>query len=108
MMKMLIAIINDDDCTRVLTELSNQGFGATRLSTSGGFLRSGNSTLLIGVEEENIEKIFDIFRRFSSRRKQMISPMGGMDGLDMFTPPVEISVGGATVFVIDVDKFVKL
>lgn len=105
MMKMLIAIINDDDCTRVLTELSNQGFGATRLSTSGGFLRAGNSTLLIGVEEENIEKIFDIFRRFSSRRKQMISPM---DGLDMFTPPVEISVGGATVFVIDVDKFVKL
>lgn len=107
-MKMIIAIINDDDVARVLTELSNQGFGATRLSTSGGFLRSGNSTLLIGVEEEKIETVFDIFRQFSSRRKQMFSPMGITDGLDMFTPPVEISVGGATVFVIDVEKFVKL
>ena len=107
-MKLVIAIISDDDCPSVLGGLSEKGFGATKLSTTGGFLRSGNATLLIGVEEEDLERLFDVLREFSSRRKQMISPMGGMDGLDMFTPPVEISVGGATVFVIDVDKFVKL
>lgn len=107
-MKLVIAIINNDDCPGVLSELSRQNFGATRLSTSGGFLRSGNSTLLIGVEEDSLEQVFDILREFSSRRKQMISPMPPMGAVEFIAPPVEVSVGGATVFVVDVDKFMHL
>lgn len=107
-MKLIIAIINDDDCASVLGELSRQGLGATRLSTSGGFLRSGNSTLLIGVEEPDIDKVFDILEKFSSRRKQIVSPMPLMGEIDFLSPTVEISVGGATVFVIDVEQFRRL
>lgn len=107
-MKLLIAIINNDDCTKVLDALADKGFGATRLSTSGGFLRSGNSTLLIGVEEEKVDTVIDILGEYSSRRTQMISPMPPMGEVDFISRPIEISVGGATVFVVDVDKFVKL
>lgn len=107
-MKLVIAIINDDDCPSVLGGLSDGGFGATKLSTTGGFLRSGNATLLIGVEEEDLDKVFDILKAHSSRRKQMIAPFQPMGTADFVVPPVEISVGGATVFVVDVDKFMRI
>ncbi len=107
-MKLVIAIISDDDCPSVLGGLSEKGFGATKLSTTGGFLRSGNATLLIGVEESDLEKVFEILKEYSSRRKQMISPLPPMGSADFIVPPVEISVGGATVFVVDVDRFMRL
>ena len=59
-MKLVIAIINSDDCHAVLSEITHAGFSATKLSTSGGFLRAGNVTLLIGVEEERLDTLIDI------------------------------------------------
>ena len=59
-MKLIVAIINNDDCPSVLSELTHQGYGATKLSTSGGFLRAGNSTLLIGTEDDKVDAVISV------------------------------------------------
>ena len=81
-MKLIIAIVQDEDASRLVSSLMNEGFGVTKLATTGGFLRAGNTTLLVGVE-------------------------AGVSGV--YSPyPIEVMVGGATVFVLTVDQFVKL
>jgi len=106
--KLVIAVINNDDCPAVLSELTREGFSATKLSTSGGFLRAGNSTLLIGVDEAKLDALIDIIRRFSQRRTQMIQANPVYQGEFLMSMPVEVNVGGATVFVVDIDQFIKL
>ena len=94
----------------LLDEITRAGFSATKLSTSGGFLRAGNATLLIGVDEEKLDELLDIIGRFCSKRKQIApspSPISGTTGV--YVPyPIEVTVGGATVFVLDVEQFHKL
>lgn len=107
-MKLLVAIVNNEDASLVLSELTKGGFSVTKLSTSGGFLRAGNVTMLIGVEEEKIEDVLDIIKEFSSQRKQMTPVNSAYIGDSLMTIPVEVTVGGATVFVLDVDRFIKL
>lgn len=107
-MKLIVAVINNDDCPSVLSELTHKGYSATRLSTSGGFLKSGNSTLLIGTEDENVDNVIDIISEFSRKRTQMVSPSPSFMSEGFISRAVEVTVGGATVFVVDVDKFIKL
>ncbi|MDD6061462.1 MAG: cyclic-di-AMP receptor [Oscillospiraceae bacterium] len=107
-MKLVIAIINNDDCPTVLSEITKAGFSATKLSTSGGFLRAGNSTLLIGVEEDKVDSLIEIIGKFSCKRKQIVQASTTFNAEFFTSVPVEVNVGGATVFVVDVDKFVKL
>ncbi len=107
-MKLLIAVINNDDCPAVLSEITKKGFSATKLSTSGGFLKAGNSTLLIGVEEEKVDELVEIIGKFCSKRKQIVPTNSAFNSEFFVSVPVEISVGGATIFVVDIDKFIKL
>lgn len=107
-MKLIVAIINNDDCNSVLGGLSRQGFGATRLSTSGGFLRAGNTTLLIGTEEEKVDEVIAVISEYSRKRTQMITPSPSFMAEGFISGAVEVTVGGATVFVLDVDRFIKL
>lgn len=107
-MKLLIAVINNDDCPAVLSEITKKGYSSTKLSTSGGFLRAGNSTLLIGVEEEKVDELIEIIGKFCSKRKEIIQANSLFNSELFMSLPVEVSVGGATIFVVDVDKFIKL
>ena len=107
-MKLVVAIINNDDCQAVLGAITQEGFSATKLSTSGGFLRAGNVTLLIGVEEERVDTLIGIIKEFSSKRNQYVTPSPSYAAESFVTMPVEVTVGGATVFVLDVDQFYKL
>ena len=87
----------------------NEGYSVTKLATTGGFLRAGNTTLLLGVDEEKFQGAMDVIEKVCKSRKQIAtSPvaMGGAAG--MYTSyPIEVTVGGATVFVLTVDQFVK-
>lgn len=94
-MKLIIAIIQDEYVNRVIRTLMENKIRTTKLSSSGGFLKSGNTTLLIGAEEEAIEKIVDIIKSQCKSRKVK-------EGRDEFT------VGGANLFIIDIDKHVKI
>jgi len=107
-MKLVVAIINNDDCQTVLGAITREGFSATKLSTSGGFLRAGNVTLLIGVEEERLDTLVGIIKEFSSKRTQYVTPSPSYAAESFVTRPVEVAVGGATVFVLDVEQFYKI
>ena len=92
-MKLIVAVINNDDCPSVLSELTHKGYGATRLSTSGGFLKSGNSTLLIGTEDENVDNVIDIISEFSRKRTQMVSSSPSFMSEGFISRAVEVTVG---------------
>ena len=109
-MKLIIAIVQDEDANRLVSALMNEGFGVTKLATTGGFLRAGNTTLLTGVEDDKLEAALSIIEKVGKARKQMTAahiPVSGMASSAYTTYPIEVTVGGATVFVLTVDKFVK-
>jgi len=109
-MKLLIAIVQDEDSSRLVNKLTNEGFGATKLATTGGFLRSGNTTLLIGVEDDKVATVMDIIEHTCKSRQQMApvhAPMSGSAGMFVPAYPVQVTVGGAIVFVLDVEQFHK-
>lgn len=108
-MKLIIAIVQDEDATRLVNQLMDGGFGATKLATTGGFLKSGNTTLLVGVDDSRFQECLGIIEKVCKSRKQIAtSPvtMGGASGM-YASYPIEVTVGGATVFVLTVDQFVK-
>ena len=109
-MKLVLAIVQDDDALDLIEELNDKGCRVTKLATTGGFLKSGNTTLMIGVEIDNVDIVINIIEEVCKRRKQVVSTQPGLSGESgMYMPfPLEVEVGGATVFVIDVDKFVKI
>lgn len=109
-MKLVFAVVHDEDGANVTEELNKKGFSVTKLCSSGGFLRAGNTTLLVGVPKEKVDEVIEIIESKSKSRKQIINSSmtpNGMGG--MFIPyPVEVVVGGATVFVVDVERFEKV
>ncbi len=104
-MKLIIAIVNRDDASMVTQTLTRKGFSSTKLSTTGGFLMAGNVTILIGVDEDRVQAVIDIIKEQSHSRKQMIPTTTEMSYGYYPTMPVEVTVGGATIFVVDVDRF---
>ena len=111
LMKLVLAIVHDEDGPKVMEALNKEGFSVTRLSSSGGFLRVGNTTLVVGVDEEKLDAVIDTIKNTSKGRKQMIdsSTMATNNTIGgMFMPyPVEIVVGGATIFVLNIERFEK-
>ena len=109
-MKMVIAIVQDDDALDLLDSLTEKGFRVTKLATTGGFLKSGNTTLMIGVEKEKTQEVISIIEETCKERKEIVaSPNPIMNDQSMYMQyPVEVEVGGATIFVIDVDQYIRL
>jgi len=109
-MKLVFAIVHDDDGPKVMEELNKEGFSVTKLCSTGGFLKAGNTTLLVGVDEEKLDSVIDIIKKGCKSRKQIINSSvtpGNIGG--MFIPyPVEVIMGGATIFVLNVDRFEKV
>lgn len=62
-MKLMIVIIRDSDSEPVIKNLVQNKFRVTRMSSSGGFLRQGNSTLLVGIEDEQVQQVMDLLRK---------------------------------------------
>ena len=109
-MKLIIAIVQDEDASRLVSSLMSEGYGVTKLATTGGFLRSGNTTLLVGVDDDKFDGAMKVIERVCKSRKQIAtspSPISGTTGV--YVPyPVEVMVGGATIFVLNVDQFIKI
>ncbi|MBD5133992.1 MAG: transcriptional regulator [Clostridiales bacterium] len=107
-MKLIIAVINRDDTSAVNQNLTKNGFSCTRLSTIGGFLLASNVTLLIGVEDEQVQTVIDLIREYSHSRTQIAPSFAEMGHSFAPAMPVEVTVGGATIFVVDVERFERL
>lgn len=107
-MKLIMAIVSNDDSSKVAKELTKNKFFVTKLATTGGFLMAGNTTFIIGTDDEKVDEVIDIIGRYSKKRSQMV-PSSASYGVGMYTSfPVEVQVGGATIFVIDIERFEKL
>jgi uncharacterized protein YaaQ len=110
-MKMICAILQDDDTRGLLDKLAERGLRATKVSSTGGFLRNGNSTILIGVEDGQVSGVLDILRATCRTRRQVIDvPEDSLpESIRVILPlPTEVEVGGANVFVWDIEDYIKV
>ena len=109
-MKLIIAIVQDEDSSRLIGQLMNDGFGVTKLATTGGFLRAGNTTLLVGVEDDRLKDAMALIEKVCKSRKQIAPSPASMVGMPgTYTPyPIEVVVGGATIFVLDIERFERV
>jgi uncharacterized protein YaaQ len=107
-MKLLFAIVQNDDQKSLTNALVEANISVTRIASTGGFLRGGNTTLMIGAEEERIEEALEVIRAHSSRRHAVTVPASGIPhNIDSVAMPMTVTVGGATVFVLDVAQAYK-
>ncbi|MFC0233474.1 cyclic-di-AMP receptor [Vagococcus entomophilus] len=106
-MKLILAIVQDKDSNRLSNEFVDANVRATKLSTTGGFLKSGNTTFIIGIEDERINEVLEIIKNICQSREQFVTTPVSLDiSVDSHMPyPIEVQVGGATVFVMPVDSF---
>ena len=109
-MKLIIAIVQDEDSKNLNQTFTKNGVRSTRLPSRGGFMRSGNSTFIVGIEDNKVDAVIDIIDEVCSTRVQSImSPPSYDFNFEMnLNYPVDVEVAGATVFVLAVDQFKKI
>ena len=100
-MKLMIVIVQDEDAGKLLSSFSKKRIGVTKLATTGGFLRRGNTTLLIGVEEEMMDDVKALIKEHCQRRVTNVVPIVPTAGMDFIPTPVQVEIGGATMFIFD-------
>lgn len=106
-MKLILAIVQDKDSNRLSNKFIDANVRATKLSTTGGFLKEGNTTFIVGIEEKRVNEVLDIIRETCQAREQYMTPPISLDlTMDTQMPyPIEVQVGGATVFVMPIEQF---
>ena len=109
-MKLVTAIVHNEDAANLVDALLEREYRATRLQSSGGFLKQGNATILVGVEDDEVNAVLELISANCHFRKQFVNPMPPiMEPGEFYMPyPVEVEVGGATVFVMPVERFERL
>jgi uncharacterized protein YaaQ len=88
-MKLIIAILRDEDSDPISKILVEQEFRVTQVASTGGFLRRGSSTLMVGVDDDKVDNAIEIIRT-------------NISGTD------EPGLRRATLFVLKVDRFVQI
>jgi uncharacterized protein YaaQ len=109
-MKLVVAIVHNEDAGVLVDALLEREYRATRLHSSGGFLKQSNATVIVGVDDAQVDEVISIVRENCNARTQVVNPMPPiMEPGEFFMPyPLEVEVGGATVFVLPVDRFERL
>ena len=107
-MKLVLAIVSYEDSGRVSAALTKDGFAVTKLATTGGFLKSGNTTFIVGTDDDKVDQVIDIISKQSRRRTQLVPSTTTLDVGMYSSYPVEVAVGGSTIFVLNVDRFEKV
>lgn len=109
-MKMIVVIVQDEDVDKLVDTLTEATISSTALPSSGGFLREGNTTLLIGIEESRVDETIALVKQeCKSRTKITATPMATGWVSSVYNPQaIEVPVGGATIFVLDVEQFKKI
>ncbi len=108
-MKLILAIVGREDSHAVMDSLTKNNFRVTKLATTGGFLKSGNTTIITGVEDELVDEAIEIISEHSSKREQLVPKNNSsISDYEFSILPFSVTVGGATIFVLDVDRFEKI
>ena len=104
-MKLIYAIVRYDNEDEVISALTKEHFSITKLNTTGGFLRKGNTTLMIVTEDEHVQEAINIIKKECGKRQKITINMPYMNYATM---PTTVEVGGATIFVTNVEHFEKI
>lgn len=108
-MKLIFAIVNNDDSHAVSASLTKNGYFATKLASTGGFLMAGNTTFMICCENSAVDDAIAVIAQNSRKRKQYVPNSSSFNAESApVSYPVEVSVGGATIFVTDIERFEKV
>jgi len=109
-MKAIIAVVQGQDTTRVGNALRQNGVPFTTVDSTGGFLRENNATFLIGIPDDQLDKVLGLLSANSRTRSEYVSSYpSAFDPAEFYMPrPIEVQVGGATVWVLDVERFEAL
>jgi uncharacterized protein YaaQ len=109
-MKLVVAIVHNEDAGALVDALLEREHRATRLHSSGGFLKQSNTTVIVGADEAQVDEVIGIVRENCHARTQIVNPMPPiMEPGEFFMPyPLEVEVGGATVFVLPVERFERV
>jgi uncharacterized protein YaaQ len=108
-MKLVVAIVQDQDAGSLIVDLTEKEFRVTKLASTGGFLKAGNTTLLIGVDDEQVEDVTKIVEENCKTREITTSLLTVTMPGDTYIPyPLEVKVGGATLFILDVEQHIKI
>ena len=109
-MKLLIAVIQRQDEGGLVKALISRRIGVTRIGSQGGFLREGNVTLFIVIEDERLDEVLQLVRTHCYTRTKFVAPLPPIAESGEFYPstPVEVQVGGASIFVVNVDQQARL
>ena len=78
-MKLILAIMSNDDSPTVSSKLNKAGYQVTKLATTGGFLRAGNTTLICGCDDDKVDTAIDIIEKYSSKRTEIVPNTAGYD-----------------------------
>lgn len=105
-MKLIFAIIRNIDSSHVMAELTKKGFYVTKLSSTGGFIREGNTTLMIGTDDEKVDEVIDIVKEKVGPRQQVLAKPA--NSLNFNESQIMVNTGGATIFVTSVDRFERI
>ena len=106
-MKLVMAIVSNEDANKVIKRLIKENFFVTKLATTGGFLMSGNTTMIVGVQDEMMDQCIKVISETSRRRTKLVPNAISSEFGIFSSTPVEVQVGGATIFVLDVEQFIK-
>ena len=107
-MKLVVCIVHNRDRNRVTDELVHAGFKFTVIGSTGGFLREGNTTFLIGIQEDELGTLKSVLSQHCQSREQLVNVMPFESSAGSFmASPVKVPVGGAVAFVLDVEQFVR-
>lgn len=105
-MKLVVAVVQDYDSDRLLRAVTDAGFGATRIASTGGFLRTGNTTVLMGVADARVAQCLQVITATCGSRVERPPDELRGDLSERYPPgPREVLVGGAVAFVLPVGRF---
>lgn len=111
-MKIIYAIVSADDGNRVTDVLNERQYSVTKLATTGGFLKRGNSTLMIGTDDEQVETVISLIKETCGKRQKITcnvpAPNIASVSAGYMMMPMTVELGGATIFVTDVERFEKI
>lgn len=110
-MKLVTAIVQNDDANKLITALRENGFSSTKMSSTGGFLSSGNTTIISVVDEEKVDHEIEIIKKICKVKKKITAaiPPSSFSTVGGYLPQtIEVTVGGAVVFVTPIERFEKI
>lgn len=109
-MKLIVVVVHNEDARALVDALLAHEYRATRLHSSGGFLKQSNATVLVGVDDAKVDEVVGLVRENCKTRSQTVSPIPPiMEPGEFFMPyPLEVEVGGAVIFVLPVERFERI